>query len=153
MVDVVTKPTVGVVDKFPKMMADLRERVKAAALVDVSRYARMKPSEKRFAPIEADESLHETTDRVIAIGASAGGWPRCIKLSPCFRRPRQGLSLSSTCQVALLPVLPNGLIRYQLCKLKRLNRETACVLAWYCWLREENFTWRYAVREENIGWC
>jgi two-component system chemotaxis response regulator CheB len=61
-VDVVVKPKIGVVDEFPLMMDDLRERVKAAAKVDVSRYARSQPRARRpMAPVEDNGALYETT--------------------------------------------------------------------------------------------
>jgi two-component system, chemotaxis family, protein-glutamate methylesterase/glutaminase len=95
-VDVVVKPKIGVVDEFPTMMADLRERVKAAALVDVSRYARPRSGigpngtmpqshvRRTIAPVEDNGSLRETTDRVIAIGASAGGVAALTRIIPAF---------------------------------------------------------------------
>ena len=52
-VDVVLKPKIGVVDQFPTMMDDVCERVKAAARVDVSRYARSQPRvRKPVTPVE-----------------------------------------------------------------------------------------------------
>lgn len=83
-VDVVLKPRIGVVDQFPAMMDDLRERVKSAARVDVSRYARARSRERRpVTPVEAP-ALHETTDRVIALGASAGGVAALVRVIPAF---------------------------------------------------------------------
>jgi len=91
-VDVVVKPRVGVVDEFPTMMADLRERVKAAALVDVSRYARPQRRVRRtIAPVEDNGSLRETTDRVIAIGASAGGVAALTRIIPAFPPAAPGI--------------------------------------------------------------
>jgi two-component system chemotaxis response regulator CheB len=83
-VDVVVKPKVGVVDEFPPMMADLRERVKAAAAVNVSRYARPHRVRRPITPVEDNGSLRETTDRVIAIGASAGGVAALVRIVPAF---------------------------------------------------------------------
>ncbi len=82
-VDVVVKPKIGVVDELPLMMADLWERVKAAAAVDVSRYARPRSdagpygtrpqsrTRKPITPVEDSDALRETTDWVIAIGGLA----------------------------------------------------------------------------------
>jgi two-component system chemotaxis response regulator CheB len=83
-VDVVLKPKIGVVDEFPTMMEDIQKRVKAAAAVDVSHYARLYKKRKPIAPIENNGSLHETTDRVIAIGASAGGVAALTRIIPAF---------------------------------------------------------------------
>ncbi len=91
-VDVVLKPKVGVVDQFPTMMDDVRERVKAAARVDVSHYARVRRKVRRpITPIEVNESMHETTDRVIAIGASAGGVAALTRVIPAFPPAAPGI--------------------------------------------------------------
>jgi two-component system chemotaxis response regulator CheB len=91
-VDVVLKPKIGVVDQFPAMMEDIRERVKAAAQVDVSRYARYQPKvRKPIAPVETSGVLHETTDRVIAIGASAGGVAALTRIIPAFPPAAPGI--------------------------------------------------------------
>jgi two-component system chemotaxis response regulator CheB len=91
-VDVVLKPKIGVVDQFPVMMDDVRERVKAAARVDVSRYARSRPRvRKPVTPVEPSEALHETTDRVIAIGASAGGVAALTRIIPAFPPAAPGI--------------------------------------------------------------
>jgi two-component system chemotaxis response regulator CheB len=91
-VDVVLKPKIGVVDQFPTMMEDIRERVKAAARVDVSRYARYQPKvRKPVAPVETSRALHETTDQVIAIGASAGGVAALTRIIPAFPPAAPGI--------------------------------------------------------------
>ncbi|MEE8389662.1 MAG: chemotaxis response regulator protein-glutamate methylesterase [Anaerolineae bacterium] len=104
-VDVVLKPRVGVVDEFPTMMTDLRERVKAAAQVDVSHYAQAQSRLRRrpMPPVaangalvngalgEASDALHESTDRVIAIGASAGGVAALVRVIPAFPPAAPGI--------------------------------------------------------------
>jgi two-component system chemotaxis response regulator CheB len=91
-VDVVTKPKVGVMDEFPAMMDDVRERVKAAAAVDVSHYAWPGPKVRKPAPpIEVTQMLHETTDQVIAIGASAGGVGALTHIIPAFPPTAPGI--------------------------------------------------------------
>jgi two-component system chemotaxis response regulator CheB len=91
-VDVVVKPKIGVVDEFPLMMDELRERVKAAAAVDVSRYARAQPEAQRpMTPVEDNGALHETTDRVIAMGASAGGVAALVRIIPAFLPAAPGI--------------------------------------------------------------
>ncbi|MDY7076006.1 MAG: chemotaxis response regulator protein-glutamate methylesterase [Chloroflexota bacterium] len=91
-VDVVLKPRIGVVDEFPTMMDDIRERVKAAARVDVSRYTRSRRRmRKPIASVEADGPLHETTDQVIAIGASAGGVAALVRIIPAFPPAAPGI--------------------------------------------------------------
>ncbi len=97
-VDVVLKPKIGVVDQFPTMMDDICERVKAAAQVDVSRYAQSRrPKVRRpITPIAVNEALRseameETTDRVIAIGASAGGVAALTRIIPAFPPAAPGI--------------------------------------------------------------
>ncbi|MCP4543558.1 MAG: chemotaxis response regulator protein-glutamate methylesterase [Chloroflexi bacterium] len=91
-VDVVLKPRIGVVDEFPTMMDDVRERVKAAARVDVSRYARSRPKMRRpISPIAPSEAMEETTDRVIAMGASAGGVAALTRVIPAFPPAAPGI--------------------------------------------------------------
>ena len=90
---VVTKPKVGIVDGLPVLMNDLCELVKDAARSDVHRLTRLTASEPKMAapsPPEAltaafqHSSLVTTTDRVIAIGASAGGVSTLARLLPMF---------------------------------------------------------------------
>jgi two-component system chemotaxis response regulator CheB len=97
-VDIVTKPKVGVVDGLPTLMGDLCERVKHAARVDVSRFARQKADARKslsVAPSPAHltlaQALHETTDRVIAIGASAGGVAALGRVIPLFPAVSPGI--------------------------------------------------------------
>ncbi len=91
-VDVVAKPKIGLVDELPAMMADLQRRVKAAALVDVSRHARLsKPAQKSVPSFDATEALHESTDQVIAIGTSAGGVQALTRILPTFPAMAPGI--------------------------------------------------------------
>ncbi len=92
-VDVVLKPKIGVVDKLPVMMGDLVQRVKAAARVDVRRYARLHHpgTGKRVTSVKVSGALHETTDRVIAIGASAGGVAALGRIIPMFPPAAPGI--------------------------------------------------------------
>lgn len=92
-VDVVLKPKLGVVDQLPLMMDDLIARVKAAARVDVSRFAQTYPplSELPVAPVTMSKAMHETTDRVIAIGASAGGVAALVRIIPMFPAAAPGI--------------------------------------------------------------
>jgi two-component system chemotaxis response regulator CheB len=93
-VDVVLKPKIGVVDGLPVLMSDLRERVRAAARVNVSRYRhRAADDRKPIAPVAVEQhrALSETTDRVIAIGASAGGVAALSKIIPAFPATSAGI--------------------------------------------------------------
>jgi two-component system, chemotaxis family, protein-glutamate methylesterase/glutaminase len=106
-VDIIIKPKLGVVDGLPKLMGDLCERVKAAARVDVRRYARFgnqkpvasnpfeggkrRPEMPSRADVVHAQALHETTDRVIAIGASAGGVAALGRVIPAFPAASPGI--------------------------------------------------------------
>lgn len=71
-VDFVTKPSSDVARGLNEMLDDLRAKVKAAASVNVSAWKKInRPivSELKYTP----RSLSESTDKVIAIGASTGG--------------------------------------------------------------------------------
>lgn len=71
-VDFVTKPAMNVANGLELLMKELREKVKMAARVDVSSWKK-----KRFTASQTVRkpmsSLSESTDKVIAIGASTGG--------------------------------------------------------------------------------
>ncbi len=83
-VDVVLKPRVGVVDEFPNMMDEIRLRVKAAARANVGRHLRARSqSHQPTARVEAGNAL-SNDDRIIAIGASAGGVGALTKIIPAF---------------------------------------------------------------------
>ena len=90
-VDIVTKPKVGVLDGLPTLMDDLCARVKIAARANVRRHApppvvEHSPPAPLFAPPAPTRSqvLLETMDRMIAIGASAGGVAALTRIVPVF---------------------------------------------------------------------
>ena len=87
-VDVIAKPTVGITDNLPVMLEDICERVKAAASVNVSHFVR-KDVTYAVEPVQA--SLGETTDRLIAIGASTGGVPALADIMPAFPADAPGI--------------------------------------------------------------
>jgi two-component system chemotaxis response regulator CheB len=84
-VDVVLKPRIGVVDEFPNMMDEIRQRVKAAARANVSRHphTQTRPNQPTV-KVEAGNVLSPDDDRIIAIGASAGGVGALTKIIPAF---------------------------------------------------------------------
>ncbi len=87
-VDVIAKPAVGIVDGLPPMLEDINRRVKLAATVDVSSYAR-RTVPRDVEPIAA--ALEETTDRIIAIGASTGGVEALGRVIPAFPADAPGI--------------------------------------------------------------
>jgi len=89
-VDVVTKPEVGVADELPRMLETLREKVKAAASVRVRR----RSEDHRVASVTVMhevKALDESTDKVIAIGASTGGTEALARILPAFPPATPGI--------------------------------------------------------------
>jgi len=73
-VDFVTKPRLGVAQGLPEYAAEIAAKVKAAARARVRPLARpVQRLEPAAAPRPAAAARFRTTDRLIAIGASAGG--------------------------------------------------------------------------------
>jgi two-component system chemotaxis response regulator CheB len=68
-VDVVAKPTRNLSGGLDAMLAELRTKVKIASTVNVSRW-KLRPSTPQP---RASAALSDTTDKIIAIGASTGG--------------------------------------------------------------------------------
>ncbi len=87
-VDVIAKPTIGLTDGLPVMLDDICARVKEAATVNVAHFAR---KEVNFTVETVQASLGETTDRVIAIGASTGGVPALADILPAFPADAPGI--------------------------------------------------------------
>ncbi|TRX01412.1 protein-glutamate methylesterase/protein-glutamine glutaminase [Candidatus Methylobacter oryzae] len=85
-VDVIAKPQLGVVDELPKMTDDINRRIKAAAAVNVAYFKRAGRRD-----VEAVSSLSETTDKVIAIGASTGGVEALSRIMPAFPANAPGI--------------------------------------------------------------
>ena len=73
-VDFVSKPSTDLARGLTGMMMELRTKVKIASNANVSHWKNKRqllPSERR--PLSAPRALAESTDKVIAIGASTGG--------------------------------------------------------------------------------
>ncbi|MDQ7011015.1 MAG: chemotaxis response regulator protein-glutamate methylesterase [Mariprofundaceae bacterium] len=89
-VDVVLKPKIGVVDRLPLLMTDIRERIKAAAQVKISPRA-LNSYQKATPPMEIDEPAVVSTEKIIAIGASAGGVKALTSIIPAFPAAAPGI--------------------------------------------------------------
>lgn len=87
-VDIIAKPAIGLVDGLPVLLDDICRRVKAAARIDVSRFG---GREQR--PIAEVRALDETTDRIIAIGASTGGVQALCRVIPAFPADSPGIAI------------------------------------------------------------
>ncbi len=71
-VDVVLKPGIDVAKNLTEMLLELREKIKIASVTNVSAWAK----NREFSPEKikvSKKALSESTDKVIAIGASTGG--------------------------------------------------------------------------------
>lgn len=82
-VDFVTKPSTNVARGLNAMLMELRTKVKIASTANVSHWK----SQKAGAPvkvIQGNKALAESTDKVIAIGASTGGTQAITKIITQF---------------------------------------------------------------------
>ena len=69
-VEAVAKPSTKLREGLGAMMDDLCQKVKAASLVDVSRWR----NDRTWSPVSSPAAaLSESTDKVVAVGASTGG--------------------------------------------------------------------------------
>ena len=71
-VDFVAKPTSNVAAGLNAMLMELRAKIKIASTANVSHW-KGKRIEQRSATVRSSKALAESTDKVIAIGASTGG--------------------------------------------------------------------------------
>jgi two-component system chemotaxis response regulator CheB len=78
-VDVVAKPSANVARGLNEMLSDLRSKVKIAAATNVDAWRAMQRSTVQPLKVNS-QALRESTDKVIAIGASTGGTEaiRCV---------------------------------------------------------------------------
>ncbi len=72
-VDFVSKPTSNVAHGMNSMLSELRKKVKNAAGANVSHWKNKTPSKPSALTAMPSRALAESTDKVIAIGASTGG--------------------------------------------------------------------------------
>jgi len=82
-VDVVPKPSTNVAHNLTEMMMELRTKVKIASTANVAHWKNRRPGEKPHI-IQETKSLAESTDKVIAIGASTGGTEAIRRVIECF---------------------------------------------------------------------
>jgi two-component system chemotaxis response regulator CheB len=85
-VDIIAKPTVGLVDGLPLLVDDINQRIKAAAGVNVAKLKR-----NTAVVIDAPTALHETTDRLIVMGSSTGGVEALSRIIPAFPSDSAGI--------------------------------------------------------------
>lgn len=72
-VDFVAKPTTNVAQGLNAMLMELRSKVKIASTANVSHWKNKRVDMRSSSNTTANKALAESTDKVIAIGASTGG--------------------------------------------------------------------------------
>lgn len=90
-VDIITKPKIGVADHLEEIAEDVIRRVKAAARSNMSALVNSaNAGTSSHRPVEHTR-LEETTDKVIAIGASTGGVEHLARIMPLFPPTTPGI--------------------------------------------------------------
>lgn len=89
-VDFVLKPGSDVQRGLNMMIAELRTKVKIASIANVSHWKHKRSAEKELEPIKS-EALSESTDKVLAIGASTGGTEAIKAVVTRFPRSMPGV--------------------------------------------------------------
>ncbi len=90
-IDFVTKPSTDVARGLNQMLADLRQKVKMAAQVDLSAWKRRAVKREKPGPVLVRTALSESTDKVIAIGASTGGTEAILRVISSFPANMPGI--------------------------------------------------------------
>lgn len=120
-VEVVTKPSANVARGLNEMLVDLRSKVKIAAATNVSAWKMMRRSTAQPLKVNS-QALKESTDKVVAIGASTGGTEairRVLRLLP-----------SATPGVVVVQHMPAGFTKHfadslnELCAMEVLEAKT-----------------------------
>ncbi len=89
-VDFVAKPTSNVAAGLNSMLMELRTKVKIAATANVSHWKGKKPAPATARATTASSALAESTDKIIAIGASTGGTEAIRKVIENFPATTSG---------------------------------------------------------------
>jgi two-component system chemotaxis response regulator CheB len=90
-VDFVSKPTANIASGLGGMMMELRTKIKIAFTVDVSRLKNGQAYHRTKAAMVDCGSLAESTDKIIAIGASTGGTEAIKKVIARFPSSMPGV--------------------------------------------------------------
>lgn len=80
-VDVIAKPTFGLIDRLPSSMSDINERIKMAATVNVKKIIRHDTIPEASSASRRIDVSHE---RLIAMGSSTGGVEALNRIMPMF---------------------------------------------------------------------
>ena len=90
-VDFVAKPTVNVAQGLNDMLSELRAKIKIASTANVSHWKNQRASLPKPKAVVSSGSLAESTDKVIAIGASTGGTEAIKKVVTLFPSTAPGV--------------------------------------------------------------
>ena len=90
-IDFVTKPSTDVARGLNQMLADLRQKIKMAAQVDLSAWKHRAVKREKTGPVVVRTALSESTDKVIAIGASTGGTEAIRRVISAFPANMPGI--------------------------------------------------------------
>ena len=90
-IDFVTKPSTDVARGLNQMLADLRQKIKMAAKVDLSAWKNRAVRREKPGPVVVRTALSESTDKVIAIGASTGGTEAIRRIISSFPANMPGI--------------------------------------------------------------
>ncbi len=91
-VDFVSKPTANIANGLAAMMMELRTKVKIASTANVAHWKSLSTSPHSPARrLESSRALSESTDKVIAIGASTGGTEAIRKIITQLPRAMPGI--------------------------------------------------------------
>jgi len=93
-VSIVTKPRTGVSDDLPRMLDEIRQKVKEAARVNMAKFARKRKNRpEKIETVQVSSALDESTDKIIAIGASTGGTEALARILPAYPRTSPGIMI------------------------------------------------------------
>jgi two-component system, chemotaxis family, protein-glutamate methylesterase/glutaminase len=90
-VDFVSKPAADVARGLQLMLMELRTKIKIASIANVSHWKHKRAEINHTENLSRGKSLSESTDKVIAIGASTGGTEALRKLLVLFPRNMPGV--------------------------------------------------------------
>lgn len=121
-VDYVTKPSSDIARGLTSMMNKLRQKVKMAAIANLQEWKEKKPAAvARLKPVSG-AALAESTDKVIAIGASTGGTRAIRQIVQSFPASMPG--------VVIVQHMPAGFTRHfaenlnDICEMEVLEAKT-----------------------------
>ena len=90
-IEIVAKPTANVDNGLAVMMMELRTKIKIASVADVSSWKNSKVPRGEQKSVVSSKTLAESTDKIIAIGASTGGTEAIKKVVSRFPSSMPGV--------------------------------------------------------------